>query len=234
MKTVEFFSEAAYNWETHYASDPRFRRRFLRITHLLDRILPRTPGRALDMGCGTGVFSRELASRGWRVTAVDSSENMIEQARSIPHVGEIEFSTSTIEAYQAAPSSYEVIVAFSMLEYVEDDEAAIAKLVAMLAPHGILIVSVPNRVGLLRRLEGLVFGIREISRDRVFSNRGEYLKHQKRQYSPFELDLMMRQTGLRKKRAIFLNGGITSPAWLLPLAERRLVAAMYCACYEKV
>lgn len=234
MKTEEFFSQEAAKWEAHYASDPRFQRRFRQITQLLDRVLTSTPSRALDTGCGTGVFSRYLASRGWDVTAIDPSPAMIEHARAIPHEGEIDFSTNTIEQYQTADASFKVIVAFSVLEYIEDDEAAIQKFVNMLRPGGVLIVSVPNRAGLIRKLEGFVFGIRTLTRNRIFPGRGEYLKHQKQQYSPFELDLMMRRVGLRKKRGIYLNSGITQPAWLLPFVERRFIAAMYCAAYSKL
>jgi SAM-dependent methyltransferase len=39
------------------------------------------PGRALDLGCGRGGWSRELARRGWQVTGVDLVPGAIRQAR---------------------------------------------------------------------------------------------------------------------------------------------------------
>lgn len=38
-------------------------------------------GRALDLGCGSGVWSVELASRGWQVTGVDIVEKALRLAR---------------------------------------------------------------------------------------------------------------------------------------------------------
>jgi SAM-dependent methyltransferase len=233
VRTPEFFDSEAAAWSERYTLDPRFRRRFEKITRLLDRMIPSAVGRALDVGCGTGIFSHYLAGKGWSVTAIDASPEMIEEAKNYDLKREIDFQSSTIETFEAVPNSFDLIISLSMLEYIEDDEAAIQKFHQWLKPGGLLVVSLPNKAGMLRKIEGLVFGIRTVTRDRFFSGRGEYLKFQKRQYTPFELDLLMRQYGMKKKSGIFLSGGLTSPRWLLPMIERRFWAAMYCAVYEK-
>jgi SAM-dependent methyltransferase len=38
------------------------------------------PGRAMDVGCGRGLYTRELAGRGWQVVGVDSAPGAIEAA----------------------------------------------------------------------------------------------------------------------------------------------------------
>ncbi len=240
MKTAEFFDTEAAGWSERYALDARFERRFTRITHLIERVVTPTGGKALDVGCGTGIFSRYLAGLGWNVTAIDSSREMIEQARNYElrltnyeFRRGIEFRNCNIENVAEAANTFDLILCLSMLEYVEDDEAAIQKFYDLLKPGGFLVVSVPNKPGMLRKMEGVVFGIRTATKDRLFRGRGEYLKFQKRQYTPFELDILMRQFGFRKKRGIFLSGGVTRPAWLMPFVERRFWAALYCAVYEK-
>ncbi|MEW2352574.1 methyltransferase domain-containing protein [Spirillospora sp. NPDC029432] len=40
------------------------------------------PGRALELGCGTGTNATYLARHGWEVTAVDLVENAVRQARA--------------------------------------------------------------------------------------------------------------------------------------------------------
>ncbi|HEY3875894.1 MAG TPA: methyltransferase domain-containing protein, partial [Candidatus Kapabacteria bacterium] len=185
----------------------------------------------------SGVFSRLLAERGWNVTGIDLSEAMIQQARNYKSrmtndEQQVQFQQSSFEAFESDKGPFDLILSLSMLEYVEDDEAAIEKCSRLLRPGGVLVVSVPNRAGLLRKLEGTIFGIRTATKGRVFGARGGYLEHQKRQYSPLELDILMRQMGLKKKRGIFLNAGIAGPRWLLPFLERRWWAAMYCGAYK--
>ena len=235
MKTAQYFDERSADWSEQYARDQRFRRRFDRIAELIDKVLPPGPCRVLDAGCGSGVFSRYLAAKRYDVTAIDASAEMIETAMAAStDESRIQYEVSTVESFSAQTESFDAIVSFSMLEYVEEDDKAIAKFANLLRKDGVLVITVPNRSGLLRKLEGLIFGIRMASRNRLFPGRGEYLKYQKNQYSPFELDLMMRQNGLKKIRVIYLNSGFHAPNWALAMLERRWWAAMYCGVYRKI
>jgi SAM-dependent methyltransferase len=54
------------------------------IEALLDREeaeRPRPPGRAIDLGCGRGLYTRKLASRGWDVVGVDAVARAIGAAK---------------------------------------------------------------------------------------------------------------------------------------------------------
>lgn len=48
------------------------------VMSFLDRT---PPGRALDLGCGTGTNAMEMARRGWEVTAIDFSSRAVLAAR---------------------------------------------------------------------------------------------------------------------------------------------------------
>src|SRR5215813_2537229 len=53
-----------------------------RAKGLVDLLKPRGGERILDLGCGTGVLTAEIASRGAAVLGIDRSEEMVAQAKS--------------------------------------------------------------------------------------------------------------------------------------------------------
>jgi cyclopropane fatty-acyl-phospholipid synthase-like methyltransferase len=52
---------------------------------LLDFITHHTPGKALDIGCGSGTNAITLAQHGWQVVGVDFIPSIISKARSKAH-----------------------------------------------------------------------------------------------------------------------------------------------------
>ena len=50
------------------------------IEKIFDRYADRKPSLVLDLGCGTGVMTKELAARGYDMTALDLSEEMLSVA----------------------------------------------------------------------------------------------------------------------------------------------------------
>ncbi|MEU6714627.1 class I SAM-dependent methyltransferase [Nonomuraea sp. NPDC046802] len=51
------------------------------MDELIETLKEFTPGRAIDLGCGTGRDSVYMAQQGWRVTGVDLSPEAIKKAR---------------------------------------------------------------------------------------------------------------------------------------------------------
>ncbi len=83
--------------------------------HLLAEIADLRPGRALDAGAGHGAETLWLATRGWRVTAVDFSTTAVEYARSRAEglgadiTERIEWITADLATWMPPPEPYDLV-----------------------------------------------------------------------------------------------------------------------------
>lgn len=113
--------------------------------HLTEVIGDLRPGRALDAGCGHGAETLWLATRGWRVTAVDFSRTALDHARSTAEsigadVAErVDWVEGDLATWTPQPGHYDLVaclyvhVAGSVREMVQ-------RMAAGLAPGGTLVL----------------------------------------------------------------------------------------------
>ena len=101
------------------------------------------PGEALDAGMGPGRLVAELEDRGWTVSGVDASSEMVAAARGkVPGASE-RLVQATIESLPFPDATFDAVFATGVLEYAEV-EAAILELARVLRPGGLAVVSYPN------------------------------------------------------------------------------------------
>jgi 2-polyprenyl-3-methyl-5-hydroxy-6-metoxy-1,4-benzoquinol methylase len=99
------------------------------------------PGRLLDFGCGGGSFLCEMAARGWRVTGLDSSPQVVDSIRQ--HFG-FDVVAGTLPHRDLTTGSFDVITMWQSLEHVHQPLAVLRSAYELLIPGGKLIVAVPN------------------------------------------------------------------------------------------
>ena len=98
------------------------------------------PGRALELGCGSGGNAIWLAQRGWQVTAVDFSEIAIEKAgkRADDQQVEVEFLVSDAVGYFPV-GSYDLVISFYIQLWPQQRAQMLSNVAKSLAPGGRLL-----------------------------------------------------------------------------------------------
>jgi ubiquinone/menaquinone biosynthesis C-methylase UbiE len=97
---------------------------------------------SLDVGCGTGFLSLELAQRGHRVTGVDFAPSMLALAeRKAAERGlAVHFEPADAEQLPYAPASFDLVISRHVLWTLPHPEAAIDEWLRVLRPGGRLVI----------------------------------------------------------------------------------------------
>ncbi|HEY5946560.1 MAG TPA: class I SAM-dependent methyltransferase, partial [Kofleriaceae bacterium] len=113
-----------------------------RVEAAAQRLLSEVPlrSRVLEIGCGTGTFARELASkRGARITAIDLAPRMIDVARvrTNANLG-IEYRVA--DFMELSPRGFDVVVAINTLHHLPLAVAA-ERMAQAVVPGGLVLIA---------------------------------------------------------------------------------------------
>lgn len=148
-----------------WGTDPDFQgpRHELREELLLAELLAASPGRAvLDVGAGSGTFSKLLSARGFEVTSTDVTEEALDVLRSRVSGSVVRADATSLPV---APASFDALVLAEVLEHVEDDAAALSEAARALKPNGILAVTVPRNPAWFSRSDRWAGHVRRYTRE---------------------------------------------------------------------
>jgi 2-polyprenyl-3-methyl-5-hydroxy-6-metoxy-1,4-benzoquinol methylase len=131
--------ELIWNWNT-----PAGRLRAERRAELITNGSGLGPGvRALEIGCGTGMFTELFAQSGAHLVAIDISSDLLKkaQARNLPSDRAL-FLEKRIEDYDT-DGSFDAVIGSSVLHHL-DIETALIKIYTLLRPGGFMCFTEPN------------------------------------------------------------------------------------------
>ena len=115
----------------------------------VDRLRLPVRSSTLEVGCGAGLLSVALASRGLDVDATDPSEAMLDVTRrSANREGQTErmrISVADVHALPFPDESFRLVVGLGVLPWIDELEVALSELGRVLVPGGHLILSINNR-----------------------------------------------------------------------------------------
>lgn len=113
-----------------------------RRLEMLQPYVPIAGRRVLDVGCGLGLYVRQLAALGAEAHGVDLDAERIKVAREIsPLVRQ-----GSVEALPYPDEYFHLVFANEVLEHVGDDRQAVRESYRVTIPGGYLAFYVPNRL----------------------------------------------------------------------------------------
>ncbi len=101
--------------------------------------------RVLDAGCGTGYGSAELAQSAAEVTGVDIAADAVEYAGANYPIAGLRFLEASCTAVPFPDESFDLVVAFEVIEHLPDYRAFLDECARLLTREGLFIVSSPNK-----------------------------------------------------------------------------------------
>lgn len=111
---------------------------------------PKAGDRLLDVGCGTGHWSRFFASLGYGVVGVDVSEQMIEVAKA-GAPAQCLFAAADACDLPFDAHCFQVVAAMATLEFVSDAPRVLAEMFRTVRCHGSVLVGTLNRLAPVNR-----------------------------------------------------------------------------------
>lgn len=122
-----------------------------------DELLSRLPRGAhiLDIGCGSGVKSAYMVSRGFRVTGIDTSEGLLTIARrEVPEADFKKFSMTELDAFEG---DFDAVFAQASLLHIPRKDVApvVRNMVVKTKPNGLVYLAV-KEVHPDKPIEGVV------------------------------------------------------------------------------
>lgn len=193
-------SDALWGWGSPAGAE-RARRR----GHLVAEASGLAPGKhALELGCGSGLFTQMFAETGAQITAVDISPELIELAR--PRNPNVEFVCGRFEDLKFE-KLFDAIVGSSVLHHLEIDPA-LEKCHQLLKPGGVMAFAEPNLLN-----------------PQIFAER-TFLRRFLPQVSPDETAFVRWRLAARLRRHGFGAIKITPFDWLHPAVPKTLISSV--------
>lgn len=123
-------------------SIPGLRRLYYGLNDRFSEINPPTsrPGRALEIGCGSGRYLESLQQQGWDIEGIEPVHEPGERCRARG----LRVRTGSFEDFEFEAESYDAVIAWMVVEHLHDPVRALQRVRRILRPRGVLVFSVPN------------------------------------------------------------------------------------------
>jgi 2-polyprenyl-3-methyl-5-hydroxy-6-metoxy-1,4-benzoquinol methylase len=132
--------------------------------------------KALDLGCGSGRWTRYLSKRVGHVDAVDPSQAVMHAALRHQDLTNVRWNQAGVDNIPFAPGQFDLVICLGVLHHVPGTAEALAKLAKQVRPGGHLLIYLYYALDGRGPLFKALFGASALLR-RVISSLPKVLKH---------------------------------------------------------
>ena len=160
----------------------------------------------LEVGCGSGVFTKAAVVHSKSVTGTDVAKKAIKELALENKDEKLKFITAAAENLPFKRNSFDAVLCFETLEHLKSPVAVLGEIYRVLKPRGRLYVSIPNwfaydRLSTNNILKKVMFGIKQ----KIKSQNGMISSHL-HFYSPAGWEKLFQHSGFQKiySRPVFV------------------------------
>jgi len=112
------------------------------ILKCIEKEIPESNGyKALDFGCGGGLFCKKLSQHGFNVTGYDQSTELVNSAKcNTPS----DVSVTSSNSVMVENGGYDLISSIMVLQFIDDIAPVIDSILSVLNPKGLIVFAVFN------------------------------------------------------------------------------------------
>ncbi|MFH1079609.1 MAG: class I SAM-dependent methyltransferase [Pseudomonadota bacterium] len=167
----------------------------------------------LDLGCGTGEGTSRIYAEGMTVIATDLSTEMVRSAvRRFPV---LRGCVADAAGLPFESERFDIVQSLGVLEYIGPYQSAVRELRRVMKPGGTLVISIPNRHSLFRRLHRverfMTAPLRRL-RARRQGDSGREVRFRHRQWCLAEAVSLLEASGFNVVDVHFITYGVLLPA----------------------
>jgi ubiquinone/menaquinone biosynthesis C-methylase UbiE len=204
---AHFDSTVSY-WDEVYREEGLqgriYRNRQDAVLTYIDTTAPRPGSRVMEIGCGAGHLTMQLAGRGLRVEAIDASPAMVEltaeRARREGFAESVHVGVADVHALPFADGEFDLIVAVGVLPWLHTPAAAVREMARVLGAGAHLVLTADNGARLTSFIDPREILARTPLRRVYRMLRRRPGVARSRQDFPRRIDRLLRQGGLQPVR----------------------------------
>lgn len=228
MDAIEFHSKKSKQFDQHYYNKSLFDERFNVWTTLINNYL-KDSAITLDAGCGSGIFSYYIAEKGNKVIAIDGSDEMINlcKEKSSKHKKlNVQFLVEKLPFNEESSfGMFDFIISSSVLEYVSEYEHCLNDFKNHLNDNGVLIISLPNKNSIYRKIEKIIY---------TLSKRPRYLKYVKNMSTIKDLNEVMVSNGFEVlENRLYSSDNYLEKVLKYLLISKKYRSSLFAGVYKK-